>query len=204
MSAREYRAKAVEVQREYKRACAEINANGDLSETAKLRRVALETEAARAALRTLRDAEGRARITDAHDARARLFGLAGVRGSDVISHRDAADRAARCQTPRELREVLARAEAAGDTQLATACAARAWDSYNGTPGNAYGEIVRSWLDANPAKMPHAQALADVLDETGDKVKQLSNRLHFDLQVDKSLGHLNENQVLAQTGREEQV
>jgi hypothetical protein len=122
----------------------------------------------------------------------------------VVSHRDAADRAARCKGPRELRELLARAEAAGDTQLSTACAAQAWDSFNGSPGNAYGEIVRSWLDANPAKMPHAQALADVLDESGDKVRQFSNRLCFDLKTDELLGHLNENQVLAQTGREEQA
>ena len=106
MSAREYRAKAVEVQAEYKRACAAIKANGDLSETAKLRKVALETEAARDALRTLRDAEARARVTDAHDARARLFGLVGARGADVISHRDASDRAARCQTPRELSDAF--------------------------------------------------------------------------------------------------
>lgn len=63
------------------------------------------------------------------------------------------------------------------------------------PGAGYGEIVRSWLDAHPGKQSHAEALAAAHDG-GTKVEQLANRLHFDLQVDKLLGHLNETQVLA--------
>jgi hypothetical protein len=203
MSARDLRAKALEVQAEYKRRCAAIKASTDLSDNARLRRIALETEDARAALRELRSAAGAATLAGAHDARARLFGLAGARGADVISHRDANDRAARCSTPKELRELLARAEASGDTQLAAACAARAWDSYPGSIGPGYADIVRSWLDAHPDKEPHAQALAAVLDG-GSKAEQLANRLHFDLQTDDALGHLSETQVLAVTGREERI
>jgi hypothetical protein len=203
MSARDLRAKALEVQAEYKRRCAEIKASTDLSQNAILRRIALETESARAAMRELRSAADAARGAGAHDARVRLFGLAGARGADVISHRDATDRAARCSTPSELRDLLARAETAGDTQLASACAAQAWDRYPGSIGPGYADIVRSWLDAHPDRQPHAQALAAVLDQ-GSKAEQLANRLHFDLQTDDALGHLSEIQVLAVTGREERI
>jgi hypothetical protein len=117
------------------------------------------------------------------------------------SHRDAADRAARCQTPRELRELLARAEAAGDTQLRRARLGQLQRHSRQRLRRDRALLARRESRQDAARPGASQRARR--DRPQGKAA-LSNRLHFDLQVDKSLGHLSEYQVLAQTGREEQA
>lgn len=122
--------------------------------------------------------------SDARDARRRrqletsLFGPGKRTASaDMISARDAADRAAAVKTPGEAMQLLRRAELAGDAALARAVFSRAWGSYSDAE-KGWGDVSRAYLENRPEDNAAAGELAAML--SPGKADRMIDRIHTDL------------------------
>jgi hypothetical protein len=127
----------------------------DYTPAYKQQRIAAAYLAARAEMTQVKTAHEHGVRTDRVRAEKALFGLSGqAGGSEVISYRDAMDRAGQIAEPGEAMTALRRASASGDGQLAAAIARHAR-----TQG--WSEVAAAWAeDAGPAACRHLDALAE--------------------------------------------
>lgn len=154
-----------------------IRADKTLSVTGKQQAIARAVLGTRGALKQLRA------DSDARDARrrrdleARLFGHGGGRAADMISARDAAERAAACKTAAEAQRLLHTAELNGDAVLARAVFAQAWASFSDMkPG--WGAVARGYLENRPEDNAAAAELAGILDP--GRGERMSDRICTEL------------------------
>ena len=176
----EDRAKATQVMKAHRAAVDRIRDDVTLSREGKRRAMARETITARNTLAQLRSTSDTRGAQQRRDLERKLFGI-GTRtsGTDVIAHRDAADRAAECKTPAEARRLLSRAETTGDQQLARAVFAEAWARHSDMePG--WGELGRSYLERRPDDNTAAAELAALID--GNGADRLSDRLYTQVSI----------------------
>ena len=169
------RGQAGQVMKAHRAAVERIRSDVTLSREGRRRAIARETITARNTLAQLRSASDTRSAQQRRELEFKLFGL-GTRtsGADVISHRDAADRAAECKTPAEARRLLSRAETTGDQQLARAVFAEAWARHSDMePG--WGELGRAYLERRPDDNAAAAELAALID--GNTADRLSDRLY---------------------------
>lgn len=109
----------------------------------------------------------------------RMFGHAGTADpSTVVSRRDAADRAARIDDPREALAALSRAERDGDEHLAQAIAAR---------GSEYGwdDVVGGYAASRPRFVEDARAFNE-LPNPNDTLWKLRHAAEFVVPVPEEL------------------
>jgi hypothetical protein len=103
-----------------------LREDADYTPACKQQRIAAAYLAARAEMTQVRTAHEYGVRTDRVRAEKALFGLSGqAGGSEVISYRDAMDRAGQIADPGEAMTALRRASASGDGQLAAAIARHA-------------------------------------------------------------------------------
>lgn len=101
----------------------------------------------------------------AADVRQQVFGAKAVTGADAVSMRDAYDRASQVQSPADAGALLARAEMTGDTHLARAVAATAYDNAVTTPaflggGDAWTGVLNQYMSTRPDVADQLQRLND--------------------------------------------
>jgi hypothetical protein len=161
--------------------------------------------ALRADLHTLTEG-ARARSARAcHDASYSMRGFKGSGGADLVAWRDALDRAAGCETPAEARAVWLRAEANGDTQLATAVAMAAMEHFTSDPivGRGWGDITSAWLERHPEHIPAMQVLSDEMDTRAHLERTISERLLMEMPPAPA-GYEDAERIAAEADRQAQA
>nr|WSX52209.1 hypothetical protein OG409_26735 [Streptomyces sp. NBC_00974] len=115
----------------------------------------------------------------------KLFGTNGFSPDPnaVIARRDANDRAAKLDTPRDAEHALRRAEREGDRIMAKAIAAKAAE-YSGDP--AWLGVLNTYVEGKPEEAATLQALVD-LPDTDDGVWQISKAMEYGLATPSDLG-----------------
>ncbi|MFI1449074.1 hypothetical protein [Streptomyces virginiae] len=115
----------------------------------------------------------------------KLFGTNGFSPDPnaVIARRDANDRAAKLETPREAAHALHQAEREGDRIMAKAIAARAAD-YSGDPN--WAQILNTYVADKPEEAATLQALVD-LPDTNDGVWQFTKAVEYGIATPSELG-----------------
>lgn len=115
----------------------------------------------------------------------KLFGTNGFSPDPnaVIARRDANDRAAKLETPRDAEHALHRAEREGDRIMAKAIAARAAD-YAGDP--VWAQVLNTYVADKPDEAATLQALVD-LPDTSDGVWQLTKAMEYGIATPSELG-----------------
>lgn len=118
---------ALQVQRDLKQRLDQIRSDTKLSEAGKREAIAREWWNSRKTIKSLEAGELSSINRGREDLYTRLFGADGFQtGTDIISQRDAADRAARISSPEEAQALLDAARRTGDSTLGKAIAARAY------------------------------------------------------------------------------
>jgi len=161
-------------------------------------RRSLSAEAKRIALaRAYRDARnqiaaaGQAVIDQATSERARLsrklFGYEGVADPATVAiRRDAADRAAKLESPEAAKRALQMAEMNGDVYLAQAIAGTA-------NANMWNDVVTVYLDAHPEAGEAAQQLRD-LPDPNDGVWRMQHAMTYSVMAPDGLGGMSDYQL----------
>jgi hypothetical protein len=146
------RARATGLQRNLAAQRKSIEADTRLSPEGKKEQVLAMAADARAAMAKLRAEEDKL-VTDKLASLERtVMGSVGSLPSDVISYRDAQDRAERIESSDEASRLMARALRSGDKTLASAIAHKALDS-------GYREAYNAFAAENPANAEAAKDLA---------------------------------------------
>lgn len=161
-------------------------------------RRSLSDEAKRIAIaRAYRDARnqiqaaGQAVLDQVHNERARLsrklFGYEGdADPNTVVVRRDAADRAAKLDSPEAAQRALQMAEMNGDQYLAQAIAGQA-------NANMWHDVVGSYLDARPEAGEAAAQLRDLPDPS-DGVWRMQHAMTYSVMPPQELGGMPDYQV----------
>ena len=139
-----------------------IRNDRSLSSTGRAQQVARAWKVATAGMEGLRiNTDGAAALT-AFDVKRKVFGSEGVTGADAISQRDAADRAAQLRTGDEALALLHRAEYSGDSHMAKAVAAHAFDqaSSNFIGSADWSKVLDAYTTTRPEVAQQLQELAD--------------------------------------------
>ncbi|MGW8502809.1 hypothetical protein [Streptomyces sp. CLCI03] len=115
----------------------------------------------------------------------KLFGTNGFSPdpNTVIARRDANDRAAKLDTPREAEHALRRAEREGDRIMAKAIAAKAAD-YSADPN--WAQLLNQYVAGKPEETATLQALVD-LPNTDDGVWQIRKAIEYSVATPSELG-----------------
>jgi hypothetical protein len=131
-----------------------VRSNGDLTQDARVRGIAIAYVRADHEMTQLRESiEGNAEKTKDDLMRA-VFGSVSAIGQDGISARDADDRAAQIEDPAEANRLLDRAETNGDTVLSRAIALRAFTEFDSPlGGTAWGDVLESSAARHPRSAP---------------------------------------------------
>jgi hypothetical protein len=139
----------------YRQKAERLRDDPDYTQQYKNQRLAAAYLAAREEMTQVKAVHEHALRADRTRAERALFGLGSqASGSEVISFRDASDRAGQLQNPAEAMTALRRASAGGDTQLAAAIARHAR-----TQG--WADVAATWAeDAGPAACRHLDDLAE--------------------------------------------
>ncbi|MCP9997832.1 hypothetical protein LUX34_23090 [Streptomyces werraensis] len=164
-----------------------INSNRTLSTEAKRIAIAREYRAARDHVRALAQ-ESLDQVTSQRAKLSRrLFGFEGTADAQtVIVRRDAADRAAKIETPHEAQRALQMAEANGDTHLAQAIAAQSF-------ANGWADVVHTWFDANPQASETAKQLQE-LPDPNDGVWRMQHAMTYQVVPPAELGTMSDYQI----------
>ena len=180
----EERRQAAAVQARLAKQLADIHGQKDLSDVGRQRRSARAVVTAQAELAALQQAEVR-RVDAREDELTRQLFASTASSSftghtdaaQVISARDAADRASRITSPAEAERLLNQADLHNDQvllrALARECSARGSKL---EPG--YENLFRQWIDQQPNGADIAAELALIRDEGGDLGHRLSRENAF--------------------------
>ncbi|MGW8953031.1 hypothetical protein [Streptomyces sp. NPDC055709] len=153
-----------------------INSQRNLTAQAKQTMLARAYVEARDALTQLREQEVTQVQRERQQLERKLFGTTGFNPDPqtVIAKRDAADRAAKYETPAEAEKAMRRAERDGDSILAKAIASRAAD-FSGEP--SWARLVHEYVADKPREAETLQAMQS-LPDTDDAVWQLSKAMEY--------------------------
>ncbi|MFA1552031.1 hypothetical protein [Actinomadura chokoriensis] len=123
----------------------------------------------------------------------------GTEGGDARSRRDAADRAAMIEDPREAAEILRRAEDHGDVILAAAVAERAYDqaAMVGRIGKDTGwsTVLGEYTAERPTVRETLAQLADVPD-MNNPAHRMQLAMRYAVQKPSEIEHLSDAQITA--------
>ncbi|GAA1528531.1 hypothetical protein GCM10009730_42230 [Streptomyces albidochromogenes] len=147
---------------------------------------------ARNALDQLREDESAAVGRERAKLERQLFGTTGFNPDPqtVIAKRDAADRAARYETPAEAEHAMRRAERDGDRMLAKAIASRAAD-HSGEP--SWAALVHQYVSDKPTEAETLKAMQS-LPDTNDPMWKLQQAMQYGLGAPQGLGDVQGHQV----------
>lgn len=145
----ELRSQASRIQTQYARDLAEVNSNDSLSNTGKAEAKNRIYENAKASAAGLRDREKELIANERSTLQARLNLTSGGSSSDIISFRDAQDRADAIADADEAARIMTRALSSKDTTLAAAIFRRATEQRT-LGGAIWAEARRLYTDANPS------------------------------------------------------
>jgi len=147
--------KALKLKADYQRLVDDIRNNRTLSEHGKRKELAILYIDYKPRMEALEAEENATKETRAKALRRDLFGLSGFADPHAaISYRDAQDRAANIQDEDAAMSLLNRAELSGDTSLAKAVAARAFES-------GWNRVINTYADGNPASEAKFNELIDI-------------------------------------------
>lgn len=147
--------KANKLRGEYQRLTDDIRNNRTLSEIGKRKELAILYLDYKPRMEALEAEETNIKQTRATTLRRDLFGLSGFADPNAaISYRDAMDRAANIQDEDAAMTLLNRAELSGDTSLAKAVAARAFEA-------GWNRVINGYADANPSSEAKFNELIDL-------------------------------------------
>lgn len=156
----EHRKEAERVASRYQAEIDEIELDRDLTEEGRARQKQEAYERAKAEMDRLRSAERQEAETVKAEAERALFALpAGASSSDILSMRDATDRASNIGSPSELTDVMVRSLRSGDFALAKAVLARAFELESRSTLSAY-------LAERPQDERHVQTLIEARSSGG--------------------------------------
>lgn len=127
------RESAATIRTGYQNQVRSIRGDGNLSDAGKVEQLAGLWEAATQRASALQEEELELMATTALSLEQTLFGTAGSSGADIISFRDARDRASRIESPEEAVVALRSAFRSKDTELAKAIVAHAVTQRDGDP-----------------------------------------------------------------------
>ncbi|MFF7973836.1 hypothetical protein [Streptomyces sp. NPDC007905] len=166
---------------------ARINSRQSLSAQAKQIAIAKAYRTARDQVQAMRQAE-LDRVTGERAKLARrLWGHEGAADAQtVIVRRDAADRAAKLDSPEAAQRALRMAEANGDTHLAQAIAGQSY-------ANGWADVVHTWLDTNPQAHDTASKLQELPDPT-DGVWRMQQAMTYSVAQPTELGGMPDHHV----------
>ncbi|MEU0660272.1 hypothetical protein [Streptomyces lavendulocolor] len=164
-----------------------INSRRALSDEAKRIEIARVYREARDAIQ----AAGQNVVQQVNSERNRLsrklFGHEGVADPQTVAiRRDAADRAAKLDSPEAAQRAMEIAEMNGDVYMAQAIAGTA-------NANMWTDVVHSYLDAHPEAGDAAQQLRE-LPDTADPVWQLQHAMTYSVAQPSELGGIPDYQV----------
>lgn len=147
--------KALKLKGEYQQLVEDIRNNRTLSAHGKQKELARLYIDYKPRMEALEQEETSTAQTRAKALRRELFGLSGyVDPNTAISYRDAQDRAANIQDEDAAMSLLNRAELSGDTSLAKAVAAKAFDS-------GWNRVINEYADANPTSESKFNELIEI-------------------------------------------
>lgn len=153
------------IQSNFNATVTQVRSNGDLTEDAKLRRLARAWTDAEARMGELRQSwQGRS-TESAESLTKQVFGAAGTSGADAISVRDADDRASRLEDADEALSLLRRAEDNGDVVLSRAIALHAFGKRNEFFGGDWAGVVDAYAEAHPQVAEKIVKLATLRTDT---------------------------------------
>lgn len=133
----------------------QIRSRRQLTDDAKLVRIAKVHQAASARMRELEQESTQASKSARSEAEQRAFGIGNLKGdtaSLAISYRDALDRASQASTPKDAMALMVRANRSGDEALARATASHAFDMATSGLGRmdpGWGEVVGQFAEQRP-------------------------------------------------------
>ncbi|MFI8279760.1 hypothetical protein ACIGBH_33650 [Streptomyces sp. NPDC085929] len=174
-----------EIRENLDRTVARIRGLKNPSARAKQTMIARAYLEARGALEALKEQEIASIGRQRQQLDRKLFGTNGFSPDPnaVIARRDANDRAAKLESPREAEQALHRAEREGDRIMAKAIAARAAD-FAGDPAWLY--VLNTYVEGKPEETATLQALVD-LPDTDDGVWQLTKAMEYGIATPSELG-----------------
>lgn len=193
------RTSAENIRAERDRALARIRGRQDLTAQAKQVSVARIQQDAEQKMATLLEESTASYERQRAMLERKLFGGDDSTGYNAMSARDAREKAAQLNDPRDARDAFQRAQRAGDTDMVKAIASRAADlSQVPILGEAWQPIVSAYADTSPSK--------------GDTYKQLTELQRpnsgtdwsYALDTPSELGRLSTAQVLQLAGSDLQV
>lgn len=188
------RTSAENIRAERDRALARIRGRQDLTAQAKQVSVARIQQDAEQKMATLLEESTASYERQRAMLERKLFGGDDSTGYNAMSARDAREKAAQLNDPRDARDAFQRAQRAGDTDMVKAIASRAADlSQVPILGDAWQPIVTAYADTSPSK--------------GDTYKQLTELQRpnsgtdwsYALDTPSELGRLSTAQVLQLAG-----
>ncbi len=168
---------------------AAIRADGNLSDQGKREAMAAVYAPLKHQLQAIRDGIAERDQKRKVELERKLFGLpANALSVDVIGYRDALDRAAGLENYEQAAALLDRAESSGDTQLARAIFAHAYES--GGPGNTgWNRIVEDYLDRHPETVDTVAELINVT-PNGERSAHFEQSMLYNVPTPSELqGHL---------------
>ncbi|MET7619031.1 hypothetical protein [Streptomyces sp. NPDC005408] len=176
---------AEEIRQQLNNKARAINSKRDLAPRAKQTMLARAYVEARDAIAQLREEEIAAIGHERAKLDRKLFGTNGFSPDPqaVIARRDANDRAARFETPREAEHALRRADREGDHIMAKAIAARAAD-HSGEP--AWSALVHQYVADRPNEAETLKAMQS-LPDTNDPVWKLTQAMQYGVVAPEGLG-----------------
>lgn len=159
-----YRKLADSTRAGYRERADRVRADQNLSGDGKQRQLARLYATTRATLKDYQVAERKAVAARRADLERDVLGASLTAGSNAISARDAADRAALCKTPAAALDLLRRADASGDDTLSRAIARRATEMWHGQPGPtvaAWENVFAEYLATRPQLVPAVDELGAI-------------------------------------------
>lgn len=171
-----------------------VRSDPSLSVAGERQRVAAAYAYAASAMRDITTLHEGFAAVRAADLTQQLFGSdRALTGSDAISARDAADRAARLETPGEANALLHRAETNNDHVLARAIAGHAFEqAQSWVGGAAWAPVVDQYTQSRPDVADKLQHLADARSNGIGDV--LANAGQVWLDRPDELGRLTDEQI----------
>ncbi|MEU6101172.1 hypothetical protein [Streptomyces flaveolus] len=164
-----------------------INGRRSLSDEGKRIAIAKAYRDARDQIRAAGQAVIDQVTSDRNRLSRKLFGYEGVADPAIVAiRRDAADRAAKLDSPEAAQRALQMAEMNGDQYMAQAIAGQA-------NANMWNDVVGSYLDAHPEAGEAAAQLRDLPDPS-DGVWKMQHAMTYSVMPPQELGGMSDYQV----------
>lgn len=156
---------AGDIQDRFNKTVTAIRSDGDLTEDARTRRLAVAHKSAEGEMDRLRQRWGGGASVSAESLTRQVFGASAVSGMDAISARDAGDRASQITDADEALRLVRWSMDNGDDVLAQAVARHAFDRRGEFIGGDWGGVVDAYAEARPAIAEKLTELANVRRDT---------------------------------------